>query len=53
MESVDGGKNTLQQRETLPSQLDSRTFGMVGPTGLWTRYHSKGLIMNCFKAQRT
>ena len=23
------------------SQLDSRMFGMVGPTGLWTRYHSK------------
>jgi len=21
------------------SQLDSRTFGMAGPTGLWTRYH--------------
>ena len=23
------------------SQLDSRTFGVVGSTGLWTRYHSK------------
>ena len=21
------------------SQLDSRTFGMAGPTRLWTRYH--------------
>ena len=21
------------------SQLDSRMFGMVGPMGLWTRYH--------------
>ena len=21
------------------SQLDSRTFGMAGPMGLWTRYH--------------
>ena len=21
------------------SQLDSQTFGMVGPTGLWTHYH--------------
>ena len=24
------------------SQLDSRTFGMAGPTGLWTRYHLGG-----------
>ena len=24
------------------SQLDSRTFGMVGPTRLWTRYHLGG-----------
>jgi hypothetical protein len=24
------------------SQLDSRTFGMVGPTGLWTRFHLGG-----------
>jgi len=24
------------------SQLDSRTFGMVGLTGLWTRYHLGG-----------
>ena len=23
------------------SQLDSQTFGMVGPTGLWPRYHPK------------
>ena len=26
----------------LKSQLDSRTFGMAGPTGLWTRYHLGG-----------
>ena len=24
------------------SQLDSRTFGMAGLTGLWTRYHLGG-----------
>ena len=24
------------------SQLDSRTFGMAGPTGLWTHYHLGG-----------
>ena len=24
------------------SQLDSQTFGMAGPTGLWTRYHLGG-----------
>ena len=24
------------------SQLDSQTFGMAGPTGLWTRYHLWG-----------
>ena len=24
------------------SQLDSRTFGMAGPTGLWTPYHLGG-----------
>ena len=24
------------------SQLDSRTFGMAGPTGLWTYYHLGG-----------
>ena len=23
------------------SQLDSRTFGVAGQTGLWTHYHSK------------
>ena len=24
------------------SQLNSQTFGVAGPTGLWPRYHSKG-----------
>ena len=24
------------------SQLDSQTFGMVGPMGLWTHYHLRG-----------
>ena len=24
------------------SQLDSRMFGMAGPTGLWTHYHLGG-----------
>ena len=24
------------------SQLDSQTFGMAGPTGLWNRYHLGG-----------
>ena len=26
------------------SQLDSRTFGMPGSTGSWTRYHSKFVV---------
>ena len=30
-------------------QLDSRTFGVVGSTGLWTRYHSKCLVIVALK----
>ena len=26
------------------SQLDSRTFGVAGLTGLWPRYHSRGVV---------
>ena len=36
------------------SQLDSRMFGVVGLTGLWTRYHSKvWFMMGCFKSQES
>ena len=41
---VDGGENPSQQRGNFlfhKSQLDSRNFGVAGPMGLWTRYHSK------------
>ena len=31
------------------SQLDSRTFGMAGSMGLWTRYHSKCLVIVALK----
>ena len=31
------------------SQLDSRTVGMAGSTGLWTRYHSKCLVIVALK----
>ena len=31
------------------SQLDSRTFGVAGPTGLWTRYHSKLFVWFCLE----
>ena len=31
------------------SQLDSQTFGMQGSMGLWTRYHSKCLVIVALK----
>ena len=44
-DSVDGGKIPRNKEGHCPfrkSQLDSRTFGMAGPMGLWTRYHLGG-----------
>jgi hypothetical protein len=44
LETVDGGKIPRNKGRHCPfrkSQLDSRTFGVAGSTGLWTRYRSK------------
>ena len=51
---IDGGKNPMKKRGTLPipfhkSQLDSRMFGVVGLTGLWTHYHSKLFVFFSLK----
>ena len=44
LDGVDGVKiphNKGRHCSFYKSQLDSRTFGMSGSTGLWTYYHSK------------
>ena len=49
---VDKGKIPQNKGGHYPfckSQLDSQTFGVVGPTGLWTHYHSNLFVWFALK----